>query len=137
MYSVCIVIWNAEKNLIFRIRLNKVLNKKSKSNYIDPQDEIYMLKSFKEELLHNIVIRGVKDIKKVNLRKINQNLNYNYETQNFEKHEINVLDTIGTNLLDILSISSIDPTRTYSNNIMEMKDILGIDSSSMSIPGNH
>ena len=117
---------NAE-NLIFRIRLNKVLNKKAKSNYIDPQDEIYMLKSFKEELLHNIVIRGVKDIKKVNLRKINQNLNYNYETQNFEKHEINVLDTIGTNLLDILSISSIDPTRTYSNNIMEMKDILGIE----------
>ena len=117
---------NAE-NLIFRIRLNKVLNKKSKGNYIDPQDEIYMLKSFKEELLHNIVIRGVKDIKKVNLRKINQNLNYNYETQNFEKHEINVLDTIGTNLLDILSITTIDPTRTYSNNIMEMKDILGIE----------
>ena len=44
---------------------------------------------------------------------------------NFQK--INVLDTIGTNLLDILSNTLIDSTRTYSNNIMEMKEVLGIE----------
>ena len=114
-------------NLIFRIRLNKILNKKNKNNFIDQQDEIYMLKSFKEELLHKIVIRGVKDIKKVNLRKINQYMNYNHETQNYEKQEINVLDTIGTNLIEILSNTNIDPIRTYSNNIIEMKQVLGIE----------
>ena len=47
----------------------------------------YMLK-FKEELLHNIVIRGVKDIKKVNLRKISKNLNYNYETQTLKNMKL-------------------------------------------------
>ena len=65
-----------------------------------------------------------KNIKKVNLRKISQNLTYNYDTQNYERQEINVLDTIGTNLLDILSNTLIDSTRTYSNNIIEMKEVL-------------
>ena len=114
-------------NLIFRIRLNVNSLKKNKGEFIDQQDEIYVLKSFKEELLHDIVIRGVKNIKKVNLRKISQNLTYNYDTQNYERQEINVLDTIGTNLLDILSNTLIDSTRTYSNNIIEMKEVLGIE----------
>ena len=116
-----------DENLIFRIRLNKLLDKKNKNIVLDQSDEIYMLKSFKEELLHNIVIRGVKNIEKVNLRKINQYLNYNHDLQKYEKKEINVLDTIGSNLLDMLSNDEIDSKRTFSNNIIEMKEILGIE----------
>ena len=116
-----------DNNLIFRIRLNKLLDKKNKGYALDQSDEIYMLKSFKEELLHNIVIRGIKNIEKVNLRKIKKYLNYNFDTQKYDQKEINVLDTIGNNLLDILSNDLIDPSRSYSNNIIEMKEILGIE----------
>ena len=38
-----------------------------------------------------------------------------------------VLDTIGTNLSDILKLNYIDKNKTFSNDIIEMKNILGIE----------
>ena len=135
--------FNSE-NIILRIRLNDEILRNNKkrttqsgilfgqsSNVppspLDQEDEIYLLKNFQEELLNNIVLRGVKNIKKVNLRKIQDHVEYNTDNQNYEKQTINVLDTNGTNLQEVLSLDTIDPTRTYSNNIIEMKAVLGIE----------
>lgn len=135
--------FNSE-NIILRIRLNDEILRNNKkrttqsgilfgqsSNVppspLDQEDEIYLLKNFQEELLNNIVLRGVKNIKKVNLRKIQDHVEYNTDNQNYEKQTINVLDTNGTNLQEVLSLDTIDPTRTYSNNIIEMKEVLGIE----------
>ena len=70
--------YNSEK-LIFRIRINKNLQalkkKKNKSvlESLDQSDEIYLLKNLQDELLDNLILRGVKNINKVMLRKITDN----------------------------------------------------------------
>ena len=51
----------------------------------------------------------------------------------YKKQEIWVLDTIGTNLLDVLSLDFIDNTRTFSNDIVEIYNILGIEAARQTI----
>ena len=117
-----------DEEVIFRIRLT-MLNKSktfSQSN-LDQEDNIYMVKSFQDNLLNNIVLRGIHNIDKVILRKIQGYLTFNEESGDYDKNDICVLDTVGSNLQHILGVDYIDTTRTYSNNIVEMKEILGIE----------
>jgi DNA-directed RNA polymerase II subunit RPB1 len=119
--------YNSDK-LIFRLRLNNVLaNKKkiSKVNSLDQSDEIYLLKNFQDNLLNNIVMSGVKNISKVILRKITDSVVK--EDGKFNKKEAWVLDTVGTNLLEILSLDYIDVSRTISNDIQEVYRVFGIE----------
>ena len=41
--------------------------------------------------------------------------------------EMWVLDTVGTNLIDILGNPFVDSSRTYSNDVIEVYNVLGID----------
>jgi DNA-directed RNA polymerase beta' subunit len=119
--------YNSDK-LIFRIRLNEAIKSSSKNAgklTLDQSDKIYMLKNFQDQMLNNIVIRGVKKINKVNLRKIRNN--YTEENGQYVKRDIWVLDTIGTNLMDVLSLDYIDNERTFSNDIVEVYKVLGIE----------
>ena len=113
-------------NLVFRIRLQNIMKKKG-TNQLDQFDEIYMLKNFQENLLYKIVLRGVSGIEKVNFRKINSILSFNKNSDIIEENDIYVLDTVGTNLLTILSLDNIDSKRTCSNNIVEIYNVLGIE----------
>jgi len=124
--------YNADK-LVFRIRMNEVIKsgtsrsgtKKIKVNPLDQSDQIYILKNFQEQLLQNVVLRGVKGINKVIIRKIKDNM---VESNGlYKKQDIWVLDTIGTNLLDVLALNYIDNTRTFSNDITEVYNVLGIE----------
>jgi DNA-directed RNA polymerase beta' subunit len=123
--------YNADK-LVFRIRMNTVINnaasrtqKKVKLNPLDQSDQIYILKNFQDTLMNNVVLRGVKNIKKVILRKIKDNL---VETAGaFLKKDVWVLDTIGTNMMDVLGLDYIDPNKTYSNDIIEIYNVLGME----------
>ena len=45
----------------------------------------------------------------------------------YVKNDIWVLDTTGTNLLEALALDYVDPTRTMSNDIREVFNILGIE----------
>jgi DNA-directed RNA polymerase II subunit RPB1 len=121
--------YNADK-LVFRIRMKNIIDKsKSRSqkkiNPLDQSDQIYILKNFQDTLLNNIVLRGVKNIDKVILRKIKDNLVEKSGT--YIKKDIWVLDTIGTNMLDVLGLDYIDPNRTYSNDIIEIFNVLGME----------
>jgi len=126
--------YNADK-LIFRIRMNNVLKKskdiKKKINPLDQSDQIYILKNFQENLLNNIIIRGVKNINKVILRKIKDNVTEVAGT--YKKQDIWVLDTIGTNLKSVLGLDYIDATRTFSNDIIEIYHVLGIEAARQAI----
>jgi DNA-directed RNA polymerase II subunit RPB1 len=128
--------YNASK-LVFRIRMNEVLStsrngqKKTKVSSLDQSDQIYVLKNFQEQMLDNVVLRGIKGIEKVVLRKIKDNV---VETAGaFKQQEIWVLDGIGTNMLDVLALDYIDNTRTYSNHIIEIFNILGIEAARQAI----
>ena len=82
-------------------------------------------------MLHNIILRGVKNIPKVILRKsVNQLVE---KDGNYEKQDIWVLDTVGSNLPDILTIPDIDVKRTTSNDIQEIYRTLGIEAARQSI----
>ena len=125
--------YNADK-LVFRIRMNNILKsgggnknapKKTKVNPLDQSDQIYLLKNFQENLLKNIVIRGIKKINKVILRKIKDNV---VESSGvYKKEDIWVLDTIGTNMMDVLALDYIDSKRTFSNDIIEVYHVFGIE----------
>jgi DNA-directed RNA polymerase II subunit RPB1 len=130
--------FNSDK-LVFRIRMNEVIKnstgrggqKKIKINPLDQSDQIYILKNFQDQLLQNIVIRGIKGINKVILRKIKDNM---VESNGiYKKQEIWVLDTIGTNLLDVLGLDFIDNKRTFSNDIVEIYNVLGIEAARQAI----
>ena len=129
--------YNADK-LVFRIRMNNVLKnaasraqKKAKLNPLDQSDQIYILKNFQDQLLNNIVLRGIKNINKVILRKVKDNLVE--KAGSYVKQDIWVLDTIGTNMLDVLGLDYIDPTRTYSNDIIEIFNVLGMEAARQAI----
>ena len=95
-------------------------NKKKLKDSFTQEDYIYYVKLFMEKILNDTVIRGVKDIKKVNLRKINNYRVFDKESHNYYKKDIYVLDTIGTNLYDILTLDFVDTNRSFSNDIMEI-----------------
>ena len=122
-------------NLVFRIRLNSsVFNKgkkKGASESLDQSDEIHLLKTFQDNILNNIVLRGVSGIKNVNPRLIKDNVVK--EDNKFVRKEIWVLDTVGTNLMDLFMLDFIDYTSTYSNDIREMHNILGIEAARQNI----
>jgi DNA-directed RNA polymerase beta' subunit len=123
--------YNADK-LVFRIRMKNIIDnaksrsqKKAKLNPLDQSDQIYILKNFQDTLLNNVVLRGVKNINKVILRKIKDNLVE--KAGAYIKKDIWVLDTIGTNMLDVLGLDYIDPNRTFSNDIIEIYHVLGME----------
>jgi DNA-directed RNA polymerase II subunit RPB1 len=122
-------------NLVFRIRLNSsVFNKgkkKGASESLDQSDEIHLLKTFQDNILNNIVLRGVSGIKNVNPRLIKDNVVK--EDNKFVRKEMWVLDTVGTNLMDLFMLDFIDYTSTYSNDIREMHNILGIEAARQNI----
>jgi len=130
--------FNSDK-LIFRIRMNEIIKSgtsrggqsKNKVKPLDQSDQIYILKNFQEQLLQNVVLRGIKGINKVILRKILDNIVEKNGLYN--KQEIWVLDTIGTNLLDVLGLDFIDNTRTFSNDIVEIYNVLGIEAARQTI----
>ena len=76
-------------------------------------------------MLNNIVLSGIKNIDKVILRKITDTVVK--ENGRYNKKESWVLDTVGTNLLEILSLDYIDVNRTVSNDIQEIYRTFGIE----------
>jgi DNA-directed RNA polymerase II subunit RPB1 len=133
--------YNADK-LVFRIRMNNVISKstkggaaggvkKPKVNPLDQSDQIYLLKNFQDQILNNVVIRGIKRINKVILRKIKDNLTE--VSGSYKKQDIWVLDTIGSNMMDVLALDYIDQKRTFSNDIVETYNVFGIEAARQTI----
>ena len=107
---------NADK-LIFRIRLNI-------ENSINDDRDIQYLKNFEKNIL-NLVIKGIDRINKIGIRQTKDNVVY--EDGNYKMKDMWVLDTVGSNLIDILGNSYVNTDRTFSNDIIEVYQVLGID----------
>ena len=120
--------YNSDK-LVFRIRMsNNIFTKGKKrgvADTLDQSDEIYLLKNFQDSLLNNIVLRGINGIDNVLARKV-QNMVIK-EDGKYVTKDTWVLDTTGSNLLESLALDFIDPSRTLSNDIREVFDVLGIE----------
>ena len=72
-----------------------------------------------------MVLRGVTKIRNVTARKL-QNCVIKEEGK-YVRKDTWVLDTTGTNLMSVMALDYIDANRTYSNDIKEIFDVLGIE----------
>ena len=110
---------NANK-LVFRIRIDESDNK------IKTTDIITELKALEQNIIDNIIIKGIKDIKKVILLE-NKKMTFDNTKETFINTTEWYMDTNGNNLLDILAHPNIDYTRTISNDVNEVYEVFGIE----------
>jgi DNA-directed RNA polymerase II subunit RPB1 len=106
---------NADK-LIFRIHLTNP----------DSEDAITDLKALEQNLLDNLIIKGISNIHKVIPSK-NDKPRYNSITKTFEKQPEWVLYTDGINFDKVLSLPQVDSVRTLCNDVNEIHRHLGIE----------
>ncbi|KAG6556309.1 hypothetical protein Mapa_002251 [Marchantia paleacea] len=113
---------NAEK-LILRVR---IMNDEAPKGEVPEQseDDVF-LKKIESNMLTEMALRGIPDIRKVFIREA--------KTQKF--HEIDgfkpekewMLDTEGVNMLAVMCHEEVDATRTNSNHLIEVIEVLGIE----------
>jgi DNA-directed RNA polymerase beta' subunit len=108
---------NADK-LVMRIRLAK--------HDTDTDDMLTELKALEHNIMENVMIKGTKNIEKVSLDKEEITV-YNMLTNKFEKQEEWIVYTDGTNFRDVASLDVIDPLRTFTNDVNEVYEVLGIE----------
>jgi DNA-directed RNA polymerase beta' subunit len=120
-YIDCVYSDDNADECIFRIRLTEYALKD-----IDNKDEVAALKAMEHNIVYQVLLKGVKGINKVSLNKKKYDI-YNPAEETFDKVVEWVLDTDGTNLIEILSNPNIDSTRTISNDIREIYTVLGVE----------
>jgi DNA-directed RNA polymerase beta' subunit len=126
-YIDCVYSDDNANECIFRIKLKDLAMKD-----IDSKDEIAAIKAMEHNIVYQVLLKGYKGIKKVSLNKKKYS-QYNYDTNKFDNVIEWVLDTDGTNLIDILANPNIDATRTVSNDIREIYETLGIEAARNSL----
>jgi DNA-directed RNA polymerase beta' subunit len=120
-YIDCVYSDDNADECIFRIRLTDYALKD-----IENKDEVAALKAMEHNIVYQVLLKGIKGINKVSLNKKKYDI-YNPAEETFDKVVEWVLDTDGTNLIEILSNANIDATRTISNDIREIYDVLGVE----------
>ena len=126
-------------SLIFRIRIHSLTslqnNRDRKVPYckqpIDASDEIHILKCIQDNMLDNVVLRGVRGITKANIRTIKHL--YVLEDGVYRSKDKYVLDTEGSNLMELLALDFVDSSRTVTNDIQEIHDVFGVEATYQSI----
>jgi len=113
----CILGNNNTKNdkLLLRIRLTNG----------DVEDDDFNLLKLIEKNILDIKISGVNNITGSNVRKINTK-KIDDIGNIYDKKQV-ILDTSGSNLLDVLALDDIDTENTISNDIHEVLAVLGIE----------
>ena len=85
-----------------------------------------LLKKMEHQLLNEISLKGIPGIKKVYMREENA-VSYNEQTGEFSKSKEWILDTDGVNLSQILATRGVNVSKTVSNDIVEILQVLGIE----------
>lgn len=114
----CMYSDDSSHNLVMRVKLPEINN--------DEKDIVTELKALEKNIMENIIINGVKGINKVVMNN-KEYREYNDQTLKFDKTNEWVLETNGTNLIDILGHKNVDNTRTISNDVTEIYAVLGIE----------
>lgn len=108
-------------DLVFIVRLMSEALKD-----VDNDDTIAALKAMEYNLINSVLLKGTKGIKKVAMRPVTTDM-FNSETDQFDSVTEWILDTDGTNLQEILANPNVDATRTRSNDVCEILNVLGIE----------
>jgi DNA-directed RNA polymerase beta' subunit len=120
-YIDCVYSDDNAEECVFRIRLTEYACKD-----IENKDEIAAIKAMEHNIVYQVLLKGYKGINKVSLNKKKYE-KFNVERGEFDKIVEWVLDTDGTNLMEILANPNIDASRTISNDIREIYNVLGVE----------
>ena len=126
-YIDCVYSDDNADECIFRIKMTDYASKD-----VEQADELASIKAIEHNIVYQVLLKGYKGIKKVSLNKKKYE-KYNNITHNFDKVIEWVLDTDGTNLVDILANPNVDAERTVSNDIREIYETLGIEAARNSL----
>jgi DNA-directed RNA polymerase II subunit RPB1 len=117
--------FNSQK-LVMRIRLSKESLDTSTG---DPSslDALASYKKFQNKLLNAVIIRGLPGIKAATFRKGSERLSYNEEEGKYKTSEEYILDTDGSNFLEVMNHPAVDATRVTSTHVHDVYPLLGIE----------
>lgn len=81
----------------------------------------------KNKLIHKFILRGISNLASVQVREEKNKKYFDNETNTIKQRNEFVLDTDGSNLIDVLKHPDIDIKYTWTTNIHEINHIFGID----------
>jgi DNA-directed RNA polymerase II subunit RPB1 len=110
----CIFSDDSSSNIVMRIRIKH----DGKGNFLD------FMKDFEKQLIE-LTIRGIDKIESLALQEMNI-IKYSLDGSLMNTKEW-VLNTNGSNLIDIMCQDDVDTKRTTTNNILEFFEIFGIE----------
>lgn len=111
---------NNEPKQIIHIRFNG-------KNYENDKFTLSTIDDFINLFINKTKIKGMDGINDVQNIFGDDTLVYNDETGEITKEKEYILYTAGTNIRDLCYLNGIDMTKTFSNNIIEMYNIYGIE----------
>ncbi|TQD85770.1 hypothetical protein C1H46_028686 [Malus baccata] len=119
---------NAEK-LILRLH---IMNAEAPQVELgdDSEDEIF-LKKIESNMLTEMAIRGIPEIKRVFIK--HGKVNKFDQNEGFKAEQEWMLDTEGVNLLAVMGHEEVDARRTTSNHLPEILEVLGIEAARRSL----
>ena len=110
------------KELIGRLTVNNIID--AGVGIEEQSDIISTLKKVSDELLNKLEIKGIKNIHNI----VMNNVKYtSYEAGDIVNKKRWILETDGSNLIDIINQPYIDYTQTLTNDIIEIYKLLGIE----------
>ncbi len=119
---------NADK-LVLRIRKARGEEDEEK---VDPSAALNEIKSLQNSIMNELPLKGIQEIKKVYMRKAKRPM-YGAQGELLNKNEEWIMETDGVDLKRVLSKEGIDHTRTISNSIIEIEEVLGIEAVRQSV----
>jgi DNA-directed RNA polymerase II subunit RPB1 len=88
---------------------------------------------FIEDKLLDTVLMGIDGVGKVYLRELKDELLYDEKIGGYVATKQYVLDVEGTNLMNLSTVPNVDPTRSFSNDIHEIKQLFGIEAARVAL----
>jgi len=117
--------FNSQK-LVMRIRISKAAESEEKTNP-SSLDILTAYKKFQNKLLNSVIIRGVPGIKAATFRKGSERLAYNKAEGKYQIAEEYILDTDGSNFLEVMNHPAVDASRVTSTHVHDIYSQLGIE----------
>jgi DNA-directed RNA polymerase II subunit RPB1 len=118
--------FNSQK-LIMRIRIAVSTTENTKVTGPSSLDALASYKKFQNKLLNSVVIRGFPGIKAVTFRKGDARYNYSEQEKKYVTTEEYILDTDGSNYLEVMNHPAVDGTRVVSTHVHDIYSNLGIE----------
>tara|TARA_Y100000817_G_scaffold314769_2_gene315017 strand:+ start:383 stop:4972 length:4590 start_codon:yes stop_codon:yes gene_type:complete len=127
------------KELVGRILIIQEKTTEEISGIQDQSDILSVIKNINEDIINNIIVKGIpnitdiiisemtdtgKDFYNKNDEKLFPKVKENFEIKGNKK---NILISDGINLIDIMNCEYVDPYHTFSNDIIEIYNTLGIE----------